>query len=165
MYNIIKNIIKTGNFKVNDIANKIDTLWITGKLTDGEREDLNQMITEYLNPETEAPSLEEQHKRISEQIDAIKVDIKDIKNRITALEGGQTETQDPETVIMPEWEQWEPWDGISKNYQFDAIVIRDGKYYKNVLKDIQNTWEPGTPGVDERYWKEITEEEAQNASV
>lgn len=26
---------------------------------------------------------------------------------------------------------------------------------------IRDTWEPGAVGVDERYWKEITKEEAE----
>lgn len=35
------------------------------------------------------------------------------------------------------------------------------KYWINALKDIMNTWEPGTMGVDERFWKEITKEQAE----
>lgn len=34
--------------------------------------------------------------------------------------------------------KWEAWDGISDKYQ-------------NVLEGMQNTWEPGITGVDERY--------------
>ena len=33
--------------------------------------------------------------------------------------------------------------------------------YSILKSSMQNTWEPGTTGVDERYWKEITKEEAE----
>lgn len=56
---------------------------------------------------------------------------------------------------------WEPWDGISDKYQYGAVVTYNGKYFLDVLYGMQNTWEPESPGVDERYWKEIAKEEAE----
>lgn len=81
------------------------------------------------------------------------------KRRLAALESGGAELVDPEelTVVIPEWE---PWDGISTDYQTGAVVTHNGKYWQNVLDGMQNTWEPGGVGIDERYWKEITYEEA-----
>lgn len=35
------------------------------------------------------------------------------------------------------------------------------KYYVDALKNLQNVWEPGTSGVDDRYWMEITKEQAE----
>lgn len=34
MYEMIKSIIISGDFKVADITNKIDVLWVSGDLTD-----------------------------------------------------------------------------------------------------------------------------------
>lgn len=56
---------------------------------------------------------------------------------------------------------WEPWDGISDKYQYGAVVTYNGKYFLDVLYGMQNTWEPESPGVDERYWKEISKEQAE----
>ena len=46
MYDIIKNIIENGTFRVSDLANKIDTLWAESKLSDEERNQLVQMMTD-----------------------------------------------------------------------------------------------------------------------
>ena len=39
MYEMIKSIIISGDFKVTDITNKIDVLWVSGDLTDEQRTD------------------------------------------------------------------------------------------------------------------------------
>ena len=39
--------------------------------------------------------------------------------------------------------------------------MHNDKYWINVLSGMQNTWEPEGIGVDERYWKEITNEQAE----
>ena len=46
MYDIIKNIIENGTFRVSDLTNKIDTLWAESKLSDEERNQLVQMMTD-----------------------------------------------------------------------------------------------------------------------
>ena len=72
--------------------------------------------------------------------------------------GGETTEPEPGTVVIPEWE---PWDGVSDKYQYGAVVQHNSKYYLDTLQNMQNTWEPGTFGVDEHIWKEITKEEAE----
>ncbi|CVI72317.1 hypothetical protein NDGK_02517 [Clostridiales bacterium CHKCI001] len=149
MYEIIKFTIESRNFVVSDIKNKVDTLWIEGVLTSEQREELIQLISEYANPDTQAPELES-------LIAIVLQEIETIKDRIEKLEGGnETGTEQPN--IIPEWKAW---DGVSSEYQPGAVVTHNGKYYQNAL-DIQNTWEPGGEGIDERFWKEITKEEAE----
>ena len=155
MYEIIKSIIKTGNFRVNDIATKMDTFWAAGKLTDEEYQELNTMITDYITPEAEAP---QDYELLARQIAELKDTLSDVIDRITVLEGGEPEPEEPTGIIIPEWE---PWNGISTDYQYGAVVTHNGTYWQNVLEGMQNTWEPGSAGVDERYWKEITKEEAE----
>lgn len=155
MYEIIKSIIKSGNFRVNDITTKMDTLWAAGKLTDEEYQELNTMITEYLNPATETP---QDYELLARQIAELKDMLSDVIDRVTVLEGGEPEPEEPTSIVIPEWE---PWDGVSTDYQYGAVVTHNGKYWQNVLEGMQNTWEPGSAGVDERYWKEITKEEAE----
>ena len=72
MYTIIKNVITLGNYVLSDMTNKINTLWITGELTDEQHDELIQLMYQYLNPSTEAPELSERLSRV--------------ENRITALE-------------------------------------------------------------------------------
>ena len=156
MYEIIKSVIEGGVFKLNDLSNKIDTLWVGGKLTDEERENLISLMSDHLNPATEAP---QDYELLARQIAELKETISSLSDRVTALEGRETESEEPTGVVIPEWE---PWDGISDQYQYGAVVTHNGKYWQNVLSGQQNVWEPESVGVDERYWKEITKEEAES---
>lgn len=153
MYEIIKNIIENGAFRVNDLTNKIDTLWAESKLSDDERNQLVQMMTDHLNPDSEAPELKELYERLEARVTALEADVQ-------ALKGGEEPggEEEPGTVTVP---AWEPWDGISSKYQYGAVVTHNEKYFLNVLQGMQNTWEPESAGVDERYWKEITKEQAE----
>lgn len=151
MYDIIKNIIENGIFKVNDLSVKIDTLWAESKLSDDERSELVQMMTGHLNPATEAPDIADRLERLESRLSKVEEDI-------SALQGESTEPGLGE-VTIPEWE---PWDGVSNKYQYGAVVLHNGKYFQNVLSGQQNVWEPESAGVDERYWKEITKEEAES---
>ena len=114
MFGIIKNIITNGVFRVNDLYEKIDTLWAESKLSDDERNQLIQMMTDHINPATEAPELAERITRLEE--------------RVTALENAQTEEpEEPsEGISVP---AWEPWDGVSDKYQYGAVVTNIGKYW------------------------------------
>lgn len=156
MYEIIKSVIEGGAFKLNDLSNKIDTLWVGGKLTDEERENLISLMSDHLNPATEAP---QDYELLARQIADLKETVSSLSDRVTVLEGGETEPEKPTGVVIPEWE---PWDGISNQYQYGKVVTHNGKYWQNVLSGQQNVWEPESVGVDERYWKEITKEEAES---
>ena len=151
MYDIIKNIIENGIFRVSDLINKIDTLWAESKLSDDERNLLVQMMTDHLNPNSEAPELKELYERLEFRVTTLEEEVKKLKGEEP---GGGEEG----TVTVP---AWEPWDGISNKYQYGAVVSHNGKYFLDVLQGMQNTWEPESAGVDERYWKEITKEQAE----
>ena len=151
MYDIIKNIIQNGMFKVSDLTTKIDTLWAESKLSDDERNELVQMMTDFLNPSTEAPELKDLYERLEARVVVLEGAVKE-------LQGGGEEEPEPGEIAIP---TWVPWDGISDNYQYGAVVKHNEKYWQNMLQGVQNTWEPGAVGVDDRYWKEITKEEAE----
>lgn len=153
MYEIIKNIIENGAFRVSDLTNKIDTLWAESKLSDDERNQLVQMMVDHLNPASEAPELKEMYERLEARVATLEEEVKKLKGEEPG--GGEEESG---TVTVPAWEQW---DGISDKYKYGAVVTHNGKYFLDVLQGMQNTWEPESAGVDERYWKEITKEQAE----
>lgn len=151
MFEIIKNIIENGIFRVNDLTNKIDTLWAESKLSDDERSQLVQMMVDHLNPASEAPELKEMYERLEARVATLEAEVQ-------ALKGEEPGGGEEGTVTVP---AWEPWDGISDKYKYGAVVTHNGKYFLDVLQGMQNTWEPESAGVDERYWKEITKEQAE----
>ena len=149
MYEIVKNVIMSGNFKLADMQKKIDTIWIQGDLTDEQRAELNALMKEYLNPETEMPEALQMCRAIKEEVETL-------KERVTKLENGGVTPEPPAGIEVP---AWEPWDGISNKYQYGAIVTIDQKYYISTYQG-QNTWMPGGMGT-EGLWKEISKEDAE----
>ena len=148
-YENVKNIIMSGFFKLSDMKNKIEILWLQGDLTDEQRTELITLMKEHLNPETEKPEALEMCRALKEEVESL-------KERVTKLENGGIAPEPPVGVEVP---VWEPWDGISNRYQYGAVVTIDQKYYLDTFRG-QNTWMPGSMGT-EGLWKEISKEDAE----
>ena len=134
MYNVIKSVVTSGNFKLADIQHKIKKLYALGDLTEAQMDELLNMASGGVNTDAERPDVLEMLKKLS--------------NRVVALEeklnGNAEETDYP---------AWMRWDGISDQYQPGAIVSHSGKLWQSVYAG-QNVWEPGAAGIDERFWVE-----------
>ena len=160
MYSILKSIIMSQKEPNDALYHKIDVAWANGDITDEEKMELDQLVFQYRNLQVQAPDLAELYNRLYEKCNAMSEEIEILKASVEKSQSGETEPEEPQdkSVKIP---KWEAWDGISTDYQTGAVVKHKGKYYQNILEGMQNTWEPGTTGVDERYWKEITKEEAE----
>ena len=154
MYEILKAVIIAGNVSVSILTHKVDMAWADGKITDEQKLELEKLIFEYKNPEAEAPELEELYKRLESKVKDLEAKQADLESRLIILEGGDVPSE-PSTIVPA----WEPWDGITDQYQYGTAVTHSDRYWLNVLQGMLNTWEPGT--VDERYWKEISKEDAE----
>lgn len=82
----------------------------------------------------------------------------------------QLAEEHPELVENPaiqagnEIREWEPWHPLkaSTHYRYGDKTQHGGKVWRDVLDptgDTLNVWEPGSEGIDERYWVEETEPE------
>ena len=149
MYDIVKNVIISGDFRLSDMQTKIDTLWVQGDLTEEQKTELISLMKEHLNPESEKPEQIELYKQILAKYDAL-------EERVHKLENGEVKPEPAPSVEVP---VWEPWDGISDRYQYGAVVMIDQKYYIDTFQG-QNTWMPGSLGT-EGLWKEISKEDAE----
>jgi len=54
---------------------------------------------------------------------------------------------------------WKPWHPTAKDthFYYDDKAEHNGKTWRNVVDETRkqpNVWEPGAPGIDERYWVE-----------
>lgn len=161
MYSILKSIIMSQKEPNDTLYHKINVAWANGDITDEEKIELEQLVFQYQNPQVQAPDLAKLYNRLSEKCNAMSEEIEILKASVEKLQSGGTDPADPEEPQKVKIPKWEAWDGISDKYQTGAVVKHKGKYYQNVLEGMQNTWEPGVTGVDERYWKEITKEEAE----
>lgn len=128
MYEIVKNVIMSGSFKLDDMTKKINTLWVQGELTEEQKTELIALMKEYLNPETETPE-------VLKLCQELRMEINSVKERVTKLENGGVMPEPPVGVVVP---TWEPWNGISDKYQYGAVVAIDQKYYISIFQG-QNT--------------------------
>lgn len=138
IYDILKNVIESGEYRLSDMTGRIDTVWAEGKLTDAQRTELHDLTQSRLTPESEAPAL-------AAQVAALTARMTDMEARLTALEGGGEEE---------EWPAWEPWDGVSDRYQHGAQVTHNGYHWRSIFAG-QNVWEPGAAGT-EKLWEKVS---------
>ena len=70
MYSIIKAVINGGNFELNDMLNKIDTMWVRSSITEDQRAELIELARSKAKPEASYAPLQGQIYQIAERIDA-----------------------------------------------------------------------------------------------
>ena len=150
MYEILKNYIVNGTWKVSEIQERIDTFYAENKITLEQKKELEQLVFDNKDPDTEIDTLQNLYEQL-----AVKID--DHEKRIAKLEGTEEPGVEPGTV--PEWM---PYDAVTNTgYDYGDVVKHNEKYWRNMLQGMKNTWEPGSVGIDDRYWKEISKEEAE----
>lgn len=130
MYQIIKNVITSGRYELNDILGKIDTIWVQGDLTDNQRTELIDLARENADPAASYAPLQE-------QIDQAFAQIKALSERVALLEAGETPEPSPEPV---EWPAWVQPTGAHDCYNTGDKVTYNGQHY--VSKIDGNVWSP-----------------------
>lgn len=138
MFNLIKSVITAGGYKLTEIQRKIKKLYLLGDITEAEMDELTILASAGVSADAERPGYLVMIQSLAAEVDTL-------KNRVKVLEGCAEETA--------EYSQWKPWDGISGDYQYGAIVSHNGRLWISVFNG-QNVWEPGTGGND--FWKEHT---------
>ena len=142
MYDILKNVILAGGYKLAEIQHRVKKLYAMGDLTDGQLDELMALSQQMADPEAERP-------------ETVKL-LRELSDRLSAVEkklGGQDWAQEESSEIQP-WVQ--PIAGLTDDYQYGAIVAYVGKAWRSEYKG-QNVWEPGAPGT-ESLWVEHKEE-------
>lgn len=162
MYVILKNLILMKNTSKEVLENKVWNSWAANGLTDEEKDELLQLIFENLSPESEAPEMKELYTRIIERLDDLEKDMSAVKQDIVLMKSSSDIGENETTQDTLNIQEWKAYDAIVNiGYDYGEIVEHRGKYYINSLNGVKNVWEPGTDGIDERYWIEITKEDAE----
>lgn len=158
MYDVIKNVIESGRYELNDMLKKIDTIWIQGDITEEQKKELVMVAQANADPSQSNAPLQEQIEEISkkqialeETVRALSATVQKIKETV---ESGGTVVPEPEP--QEEYPAWEPYNGIPPvKYQVGSKVSHNGKKWESMVAN--NVWEPGAFGVDESIWKEIVQ--------
>ena len=65
MYDVIKNVIESGRYELNDMLKKIDTIWIQGDITEEQKKELVMVAQANADPSQSNAPLQEQTGRNS----------------------------------------------------------------------------------------------------
>lgn len=155
MYDIIKQVILSGDYKLSDMLTKIDTIWIKNDITEEQRTELIALANENVVPENNYANVQEQINALVSTVNTLTTDLKKVKDRVTVLEGGEVDPPEPE-----EFPEWYRWDGIGNSpWQKGSKCTHNGKKWESQVDN--NIWEPGAPGVHETVWKEVIEKKSK----
>lgn len=136
MYNIIKNLIPAGGYKLAELQHKIKKMYLIGDLDEAQMDELLAMASGNISADAERPGT-------LAMLQSLHTEIKALAERVATLERGDTD-EGGEAEGFP---AWEPWDGISDNYQHGAIVKHKGSLWQSTFTG-QNVWEPGAAGTE-----------------
>lgn len=158
MYEILKNVINSKEYSLEDILKKIDTKWVQSEITDEQRDELITLAQANANPENSNAPLQKQieelskkHITLEETVTALSATVQKIKETV---ESGGTVVPEPEPTPQEEYPAWEPYNGIPPvKYQVGSKVSHNGKKWESMVAN--NVWEPGAFGVGDTIWKEI----------
>jgi len=135
MYEIIRQVIGNGGYRLAEMQEKIKRMYVLGDLTDAQLDELLFLAVSGAAADAERPETIEMLMALAARVAAI-------EEKLGMNEGGET------------YPEWTPWDGVSADYVRGAIVSHGGRLWQSVYEG-QNVWEPGT--VD--FWVEYAPEE------
>ena len=144
MYNVIKSVIVSGRYELNDILKKIDTAWCQNDITDDERVELMELARKNADPTRSYAPLQN-------QVDELFGICKDLTTRIIVLENGG-ETPDEPVEEYPEYVQ--PT-GVHDAYKKGDKVTYNGKHYECLVDGC--VWSPDAYPQGWKLIEEVTE--------
>lgn len=130
MYEIIKSVINAMGYNLSEILSKIDAMWISGKLTDSQREELRAMA---------------QHGASAQNEVDLMAKVQELERRVAALENAGTDEPTEPTA-----EPYQP----GKWYYAGDRCLWEGEIYVCIApKGIVCVWSPADYPA---YWsKEV----------
>lgn len=127
MYDIAKNVIQSGNYKLTEMLDKLTTLWMEGQIDKEQRDELTQMAKQ--SPDARA------------ELDVL-AKLEDLDRRVAALEaGGGAEPVEYPDYVAGKW------------YYNGDKVSYNGKHYACIAPaGVVCVWSPDEYAT---YWEEV----------
>lgn len=143
IYTDVTAVISAGGYDLADLLRRIDVLYVGGRLTDAEREDLYVLARAGARPEDSlAP--------VVDRIEALEEWRKAVDAKLAAIEGGG-EDPDPEEPA-DEWPEYVQPTGAHDAYHAGDKVTWQGERYVCTAPDgTACVWDPGTYPA---YWEQ-----------
>ena len=157
MFEIVKNVILSKSYKLEDMLNKINILWVEGSISDEEKTSLISLARENALAENSYKPLQEQIDKAFEMISELKETVETNAIGLTALKdaveklGGKVEI--PQAPVEEEYPPFVKPNGAHDCYNEGDKITYNGKKY--VCKINGCVWSPDEYPAG---WKEVVEE-------
>ena len=145
MFEIVKNVILSKNYKLEDILNKSNVLWLESKLSDEEKTSLISLSRENALAENSYKPLQEQLNNLYKAFDNFK---EEVNARLNTLEGKE-DIEEP----VEEYPPFVKPEGAHDCYNEGDKIIYNGKKY--ICKINGCVWSPDEYPAG---WQEVVEE-------
>lgn len=133
MYNVIKTVIESKDYKLEDILHKISKMYVENRLTEAEKNELDNMARSNAKVENSYD--------IQKQID-------NLVARVEALENKNTSEETP----VEEYAEFVQPAGAHDSYQAGDKITYKGKKYTCIMPNC--VWSPDAYPVG---WEEVIE--------
>lgn len=140
MYDDIVKVIQAGGYNLADLLHRIDVIYVSGKLTDEQREQLYTLARTDANPQDSlAPVLD--------RLDILEAWRKDVDAKLSEIEGGGgPEPPDP----GEEWPEYvAPTGTHDAYYNGDKVTFNGEHYICTAPEGTACVWDPVTYPA---YW-------------
>ena len=143
MYKIIKAVIESRSYKLEDMLTKVNTFWVQDEITEEEHKELVVLAREKALPENSYAGLQERMDAMYKELAEIRKELEELKVRVKAMETGGEEdtTDDPEQIEeYPEYVQ--PTGAHDAYYTGAKITYRAKKYICVAPEGVAVVWNP-----------------------
>lgn len=145
MFEIVKNVILSKNYKLEDILNKINVLWLESKLSDEEKTSLISLARDNAVAENSYKPVQEQLDNLYKEFNNFKTEVNTRLNTLEGKEDIEEPTEEYPPFVKPE--------GAHDCYNEGNKMTFNGKKYICLIDGC--VWSP------EEYpagWKEVVGE-------
>lgn len=149
MKQMIANVIRYNTMPMANIYERIETMYINNSLTAEERADLIEMMHSHATPEAELGDWKAMYEAIAVRVNALAARIEELEKKMAPESGEPDEGGEDDNT--EQYNEWVAWDGVNGGYQLNEKVMHNGYVWQSTMNGL-NVWEPGAPGIDERYW-------------
>lgn len=137
MYEVIKNVINSGNYELREILYKINVMYVEGNISEEQKEELDNIARENAIAENSYAPLQKQ--------------IDDLARRVEILEKEKEPSEDEE-VIENEYPEYKQPLGSHDAYNIGDKITYNGIKYECLIDNC--VW---TPITYPDAWQEIVE--------
>ena len=158
MYEIVKNVINSKRYNLDDMLKKIDTFWVQGDITEEQKKELVTLAQTNADPTQSNAPLQKQIEAIAKQQNELKDTVTTLSATVQKIketvESGGTVVPEPEPPVVEEYPAWESYNGIPPvKWQKGSKCNHNGFNWESMVDN--NVWEPGAFGVGEEIWRKV----------